>query len=307
MKTLSLHDVAVRFGAVRALEGLSLSAEAGSVLMLAGPNGAGKSTLIRVLLGLVAPQRGVIAIDGAPARVDRAMRARIGYLPESVAFGDSLSGREVVSFFASARGVPRARVSAVLERVGLTDASRRAVRGYSRGMRQRLGLAVALVASPEILVLDEPTGGLDQDALVLLWSVLDEWRAAGRIVLLASHEIALLERRVDRLALLASGRLVAEDTPAALRRSARLPLRVHFELDEAHRDEGERLRAAVRALSPESGAREEDGRSVSVAIEPGGLLALLDLRASHPRAVRDVRVEEPPFDEVYRRLLQEAA
>src|SRR5690606_31237042 len=137
--------------------------------------------------------------------------------------------REVVAFFASARGAPRARVAAVLERVGLEGASRRAVRGYSRGMRQRLGLAVALVASPDILVLDEPTGGLDQDALVLLWSVLDEWRAAGRIVLLASHEIALLERRVDRLALLASGRLVAEGTPAALRRSARLPLRVHFE------------------------------------------------------------------------------
>lgn len=305
MNTLSLDDVAVRFGRVRALDGLTLRAEAGSVVMLAGPNGAGKSTLIRVLLGLVSPDRGTIAIDGARTHVDRALRERIGYLPESVAFAESLTGREVIAFFASARGVARSAIDAVLERVGIAYAARRAVRGYSRGMRQRLGLAVALVATPEILVLDEPTGGLDQDGLTLLWSVLDEWRAARRIVLLASHEIALLEHRVDRLALLSGGKLVAEGTPAALRKAARLPLRVHLELEHDEPGRADALLTSIRELG--RGEIELGPEALSVDVDPGSLLPLLDLRARHPGAVRDVRVQEPPFDEVYRRLLQEAA
>lgn len=303
MDTLSFVDVSVHFGRLRALDALTLHARRGEVSMLAGPNGAGKSTLIRVLLGLVSPDRGTMRLDGATVRADRALRERIGYLPESVAFAESLTGREVVAFFARARGVPQARALEELERVGLGAASRRAVRGYSRGMRQRLGLAVALVATPEILVLDEPTGGLDQDALALLWSVLDEWRAAGRIVLLASHEIALLEHRVDRLALLSGGRLVAEGTPAALRRSACLPLKVHLELagGEGHGD----LLVSVRELAARDVTVGASGLSVDV--DHGKLLPLLDLRARHPGTVLDLRVQEPPFDEVYRRLLQVAA
>jgi len=303
MKTLGFHDVAVHFGRVHALDGLTLEAGAGTVVMLAGPNGAGKSTLIRVLLGLVSPDRGELRADGAKVRADRALRERIGYLPESVAFAESLTGREVVAFFAAARGVPKKRIDEVLERVGLTPAARRAVRGYSRGMRQRLGLAVALVSSPEVLVLDEPTGGLDQDGLSLLWSVLDEWRAAGRLVLLASHEIALLEHRVDRLALLSRGKLVAEGTPAALRKAADLPLRVHLDLAEPPEGGHEALVDSIRGCASEVVVDES---RVEVEVVPGSLLPLLDLRGRFPGAVRDLRVQEPPFDEVYRRLLEAA-
>ena len=104
MQRLTLEDVAVRFGRIDALAGTSLELRAGEVFLLAGPNGAGKSTLIRVLLGLVTPTRGTLRVDGAPVRADRAFRARLGYLPESVAFSESSTGREVVSFFAAARG-----------------------------------------------------------------------------------------------------------------------------------------------------------------------------------------------------------
>lgn len=306
MQTLAFHDVTVTFGRVEALRRLSLRVDAGRVLLLAGPNGAGKSTLIRVLLGLVVPDRGTLTVDEQPARVDRALRERIGYLPESVAFAESLTGREVVSFFRSARGVAKSRVGEVLERVGLTYAADRQVRGYSRGMRQRLGLAVALVATPDILVLDEPTGGLDQDGLTLVWSILDEWRAAGRIVLMASHEIALLEHRVDRLALLASASLVADGSPAALRRSAGLPLRVHLELDpEQGVTKREALLEAARGLSLH--AEQKEMGCVEAEVEPGGLLALLELRTQFPGAIRDLRVQEPPFDEVYRKLLTTVA
>lgn len=303
MQRLTLEDVAVRFGRIEALRGTSLELRAGEVFLLAGPNGAGKSTLIRVLLGLVAPTRGTLRVDGAPVRADRAFRARLGYLPESVAFSESSTGREVVSFFAAARGAPEKRIDEVLERVGLADARSRLVRGYSRGMRQRLGLAVALVAPCELLVLDEPTGGLDQDALTLLWSVLDEHRAAGCVVLLASHEIALLESRVDRLGLLARGQLVALGDPTSLRERAALPVRVKVApRADADRDALVQALERVGTIAPVRGAR-----ALELDVKPSRLLELLDLDAAHRACIADLQIVPPPFDEVYRRLLSEAA
>ncbi len=306
MKTLELRDVAVHFGRLKALDGLDVALEGGRVTLLAGPNGAGKSTLIRVLLGLVRPDRGRIVIDGREVLVDRALKERLGYLPESVAFSEVLTGREVLAFFAAARGVDRARIGVTLSRVGLAAAADRAVRDYSRGMRQRLGLGVAILSSPELLVLDEPSGGLDQDGLSLLWSVLDEWRAAGRVVLLASHEIALLETRVDDVCLLAAGRMVAHGSPAALRKKAELPLRIHVSLDrEEHAAETEAFLATVRETR--SGvATELVGAELEIELGQQELLPLLDLGARHAGALRDLRVKEPPFDEVYRRLLEGA-
>lgn len=306
MQRLELHDVSVRFGRLAALEGLDLTLEHGKVLLLAGPNGAGKSTLIRVLLGLVTPTRGRLVVDGQEARAERSLKERIGYLPESVAFADALTGREVLGFFAQARGVAKPRIAEVLERVGLTHAADRAVRGYSRGMRQRLGLAVSILHTPQLLVLDEPTGGLDQDGLTILWSVLDEWRAAGRIILLASHEIALLETRVDEVCLLSRGRAVARGTPHDLRGRVALPLRVRVGLDQnGHAADARALVARLRDEWKDSPITLS-GAELEVVIARAQLLPLLDLHARHPGAVRDLRVQEPPFDEVYRALLRMA-
>lgn len=298
-----MRDVAVRFGRLDALAGLDLALSAGEVTLLAGPNGAGKSTLIRVLLGLVRPDRGQVVVDGAPVRVDSALKARLGYLPEAVAFSDALTGREVMAFFARARGVAKARIAQTLDRVGLSHAADRVVRDYSRGMRQRLGLGVAILASPEILVLDEPSGGLDQDGLVLLWSVLDEWRAARRVVLLASHEIALLESRVDRVCLLSAGRRVAHGTPAELRKRAALPLRVHLELASEASAERDVLAASIGDLAGALVVRDR-AAELELEIPSTGLIPLLQLGARHGAVLRDLRVKEPPFDEVYRRLLE---
>ncbi len=306
MKTLELRDIAVHFGRLQALDGLDLALEGSRVTLLAGPNGSGKSTLLRVLLGLVRPNRGRIVVDGSEVRVDGALKQRLGYLPESVAFSEALSGREVLSFFARARGVARVRVAATLERVGLSTAADRPVRDYSRGMRQRLGLGVAILSTPELLVLDEPSGGLDQDGLAVLWSILDEWRAAGRIVLMASHEIALLETRVDSVCLLASGRRVADGTPAELRRWAGLPLRIHMRLDQnGHAADAKALLFSMRLARPDAEIVEHDAE-VEIEIAQSELLPLLDIGARHPGALRDLRVQEPPFDEVYRRLIETA-
>ncbi len=238
---LTVEDLHVRFGTVEALKGVSLTVSAGEVTVVVGPNGAGKSTLMSVILGLLKPGQGRLVVHAAavdpeapPARgqvvadtqhaTSTWLRERIGYLPEAASFSANLSGRQVLRFFASARGTPRSAIAPTLDRVGLLEAADRRVGGYSRGMRQRLGLAVAIVHAPQLLILDEPTGGLDQHGLSVLWSILEEWKAAGRTVLLSTHELALIERRADILYVVADGNLRASGTPDQLREQAGLPL-----------------------------------------------------------------------------------
>ena len=240
---LSVEDVAVRFGPVRALGGVGMTLDAGQVTVMAGPNGSGKSTLMSVLLGLIRPDEGQVTAD-ARLVCDRSrlssswFRERVGYLPEAPAFSETLSGRQIMRFFASARGLPRARIEAVVERVGLAHAASRAVRGYSRGMRQRLALGCAILHTPEVLILDEPTGGLDQQGLAVLWEVLEEWRAAGRIVLMSSHELALVERRADRVVVMVDGKVIAAGTPYELRSQSGLKpeVRIGPGLDEIYEE-----------------------------------------------------------------------
>ena len=302
MKTLDLQRVSVRFGKVEALRDVTLEVKAGETMILVGPNGAGKSTLVKVILGLVRPAAGVLVVDGKRRRVDNAFKCHLGYLPEAVAFAESSTGRQVLSFFARARGVEKGRVDEVLSFVGLSSASRRAVRGCSRGMRQRLGLGVAILAKPELLILDEPTGGLDQEGLSVLWSVLAEWRKAGRMVLMATHDLALVERRVDRMCLLDAGSVVAVDTPAKLRERAELPVRVVFSLAE---DTNGVTPFVERVQGWNGGSRAAlDGDQLLVDVPPAGLLDLLELRQQYAGAIAGVRVIEPGLDAVYERLLE---
>jgi Cu-processing system ATP-binding protein len=300
---LSVEGISVRFGPVLALSGIDLEFPKGEVDVLAGPNGAGKSTLMAVMLGLVEPDTGRLLVDGedlvrAGARAHRRFRERLGYLPEAVAFAENLNGREVMRFFARARGVGRARVDEVLEQVGLKDAARRAVRGYSRGMRQRLGLGVAILHEPELLILDEPTGGLDQQGLTLLWQVLDEWRTSGRRVLLSTHDLALIERRADRVHVLSSGRLKASGTPDALRRLAGLAIRVRVAMEDMTHAE-----SLAGALSQDLSVPVDLGDGeIGLSIPSDSVFSVI--RAMDARGVAGVRVEEPGLDAVYERLLE---
>ncbi|MFU8803049.1 MAG: ABC transporter ATP-binding protein [Bradymonadaceae bacterium] len=302
MKSITLSNVSVRFGQVQALDDVSVQVRAGEVVMLAGPNGAGKSTLIQVLLGLVRQNAGKLSVDGQTRTVDNVFKSKLGYLPEAVAFSDNLTGRQVLRFFASARGVSYRRVDAILEQVGLTAAARRPIQGYSRGMRQRLGLGLSILSEPELLILDEPTGGLDQQGLNLLWEILEEWKNAGRMVLLSSHDLALLERRIDRVCLLCEGRVRAMNTPTALREAVALPVRVTFKLS----DDSD----AVRALKDhfagllDAAPIFENDSSITLQVAPARLLEVLELPARHRAAISAVRVEEPGLDTIYDYLLK---
>ena len=294
-----MKEVSVRFGSVQALDSVGLQLSQGQATLLAGPNGSGKSTLMGVLLGLVRPNAGSLEIDGRTARSGRSLKERIGYLPEAAAFAPNLSGRQVLQFFARARGVGRSRLEEVLETVRLTEAASRAVRGYSRGMLQRLGIAVAVLAEPELLILDEPTGGLDQAGLSVLWAILDEWHERNRMVLMASHDLVLMERRVDQVVMLSGGLVVASGSPVDLRRRAMLPIRVHFDMAPTSRNSeliGEIGRISRVSTTSDTGLVTE--------VEPDGLLALLALQPRFNGAVTGIRIEEPGFDAIYQSTLE---
>ena len=200
------------FGARTAVRDLSLEVPRGEIFGFLGPNGAGKSTSIKMLLGLVHPTAGEATVLGAPVG-DVAARRRIGFLPEDFRFYDWLTATELVEFHGRLAGMSRdalrARVPAVIERVGLAEHRDRPLRGFSKGMHQRLGLAQALVHEPELVFLDEPTSGLDPMGRRLVRDIIREERTRGATVFLNSHLLSEIEVTCDRVAFIRDGEIVA--------------------------------------------------------------------------------------------------
>lgn len=208
-----------RFGTVTAVDGLDLTVPDGSVYGLLGPNGAGKSTTIDALVGLVWPTEGTIRVLGMEVRASAVdARRQTGILPDGFTPYERLTGREHLELAGRANGV-YVHTDDVLTRVGLADAADRTAGGYSQGMRQRLGLAMALVGEPDLLVLDEPGAGLDPHGIELLRRIVREERARGATVLLSTHQLAQVEAVCDVVGILDDGRLVAEDDVETLRRT----------------------------------------------------------------------------------------
>ena len=207
---VEFHDISRRYGALRAVDGVSVSILPGEVFALLGPNRAGKTTLVKMLLSLTRPTSGSVSRLGKPAS-DRSTLARIGYMHENHAFPRYLSARELLGYYGAMSLVPFEplclRVEELLAKVGLLDRAGDPVRTYSKGMVQRLGLAQALVNDPELLVLDEPTEGLDLEGRRLLRSVVADLKARGRTVLMVSHVLPEVEALCDRAAVVVRGKL----------------------------------------------------------------------------------------------------
>ena len=214
------------YGALHAVDGIDLRIERGEILGLIGHNGAGKSTLFKMILGLTPTTSGEIRVGGTSVsgRDFRTARRHLGYLPENVVLYDNLSGLETLRFFARLKAAPLAQCAALLDQVGLAHAGNRPVREYSKGMRQRLGFAQALLGNPQVLLLDEPTNGLDPQAIRDFYATLRGLQAQGVTIVITSHILAELQERVDRLAILASGRLQALGSVQALRERTHMPL-----------------------------------------------------------------------------------
>jgi len=213
-----------RFEKLVAVSGLELHVREGETLALIGPNGSGKTTTLKAALGLVRPSGGRVRVAGADVVTEgRAARACLGYLPQRLSFPEGCTAGEVMHLYARLRGADPAETEVLLERVGLLDAADRAADGFSGGMRQRLGLAIALLGRPRALVLDEPTAALDPSGSLLVRDLVESIRAEGTTVLLSSHDLAEVEALADRVAVFIAGRLAALGTPAELASALELP------------------------------------------------------------------------------------
>ncbi len=289
-----LSGVDKRFDGVQVLHALSLSIGAGELFGLIGHNGAGKSTLFKLMLGLLPASAGTIRVAGVDtaAPAFRQVRRRIGYLPENFVTYDNLSGLEVLQLFADLKGVARKACGAALEQVGLGQAGTRRVHTYSKGMRQRLGFAQALLGEPALLFLDEPTNGLDPEGIADFYAILQGLRARGTTIVITSHILAEIEERVDRLLILRNGRVGALGTLAQLRAQMALPLKIvaTMRADAARAD-------ALGALAGLDGvAITLHGEQVTIGCQRARKMTVLAALAS---LAQDLAVLEPSLEQLF--------
>lgn len=288
MSLLTLSQVTKRYDATIALSGVSLDVAKGERVALLGHNGAGKSTLIKIVLGLVVHDSGDVSVVKAPPG-SRAARAATSYLPENVAFHPSLTGLEQIRYYLRLRDQSPSGADALLERVGLGEAATRRIGTYSKGMRQRVGLAQALIGHPQLMVLDEPTSGLDPVSRREFYAILDELAGKGTAILLSSHALTEVEARTDRIAILSRGELVANDTLAGLRRRAALPIQLQIAARPDAADE------VARHLS---GARL-NGARVDVTCQHIDKLNRLAAIANLGDMIEDLEIVPPSLEELY--------
>ncbi|MGL1957017.1 MAG: ABC transporter ATP-binding protein [Colwellia sp.] len=230
MKTplVSLVDAGKSYNTLDALQSVSMTLNEGEVLGLFGHNGAGKTTMMKLILGVISPSSGNIEVMGMAPDSKEAWhsRSKVGYLPENVSFYEQLTGLEVLTYFAKLKGFSKAQAIDLLEQVGITYAMKRQVKTYSKGMRQRLGLAQAFIGEPKLLLLDEPTVGLDPIATGDFYKTVDQLKSNGSSIILCSHVLPGVEQHIDRAMILSSGKLLAMGTLTELRQQAALPIMV---------------------------------------------------------------------------------
>jgi Cu-processing system ATP-binding protein len=302
--TVYVTGVTKSYGKVPAVTDVTCSLKEGETIALVGHNGAGKTTLIKLMLGLIRPDSGMVRVLGEdPAAGQFAARRRLGYLPENVSFNMALTGRETLSFYARLKRVPLDIVGALLERVGLAGAADRRVGTYSKGMRQRLGLAQALLGRPRVLLLDEPTTGLDPALRRSFYEIVAELRADGATVLLSSHALTELEGKADRVVIVNRGAKIADGTIEELRQIAKLPTRIRVRLADCEA-------GRVDDWIGRTGAwKRINGHVLEIDAQPGEKISLLRSAASTDAPVVDLDVAPPTLDELYAHFLgaQEAA
>jgi ABC-2 type transport system ATP-binding protein len=294
--TIEVNGLRKRFGPTMALDGMSFTVSPGQVTGFVGPNGAGKSTTMRVILGLDGADEGTALIGGRPYRSLRHPLSHVGSLLDAGALQPSRSARNHLLWLAHSQGLSARRVDEVVEKSGLASAIRRKAGGYSLGMRQRLGIAAALLGDPPVLMLDEPFNGMDPEGIVWMRGFLKALAAEGRAVLVSSHLMSELEDAADHLVVVGRGRVIAD---AAVR-----------ELIEAASDDRITVRTSVRAAA--TAALAEAGALVAV-IGPDELtvsgLAAADVVARLTAAAvpfSEVSAHRASLEEAYMELTREA-
>ncbi len=287
---IEVVDLTKRYGKVLAVDHLSFRVEPGTITGFLGPNGAGKSTTLRSVLGLVHPDTGGATVLGRTYReLDRPLH-RVGAVLEASEVHPGRSGRNHLRVLAAASGVPRSRVEEVLALVELTAAAKRRVKGYSLGMRQRLGLATALLGDPEVLVLDEPANGLDPAGVRWLRDLLRSLAAEGRTILVSSHVLAEVAQTVDRVVIIHRGKLIQQASIAEVLAGAQGGTRVRS-------PEASRLRGLLAAQGATVTELEDTTLVADLPPERIGELA-----AANNIVLHELTIERATLEEVFLEL-----
>jgi ABC-2 type transport system ATP-binding protein len=302
--TILTRRLTKQYGETKVVDALDLRTAPGEVFGLLGPNGAGKTTTILMLLGMVEPTAGDIEVLGLdPARNPLAVKSRVGYLPDAVGFYPDLTGRENLRFTAElnrlSRGEADRRIDSLLVDVGLVDSGDRPVGVYSRGMKQRLGIADALIKRPEILILDEPTTAIDPEGVAEILGLISRLaKDEGVTILLSSHLLHQVQAVCDRVAIFVKGRVVAQGAPHELATDSKGPEEVEISVgaDEAAVRAALANQKFLRSLKP-----GRLPRSYLVEVDHGSTNKLVSSLVEAGLPLTSVRRLSEDLDEVYRR------
>ncbi len=300
---IEVRGLTKRYRKKLVLDDVGLSVGTGHCLALLGHNGAGKTTLMKLLLGLTAPSAGEVRLLGRDPRGRSGAEARraVGFLPENVAFEGAMTGAELMNFYADIKGVARAEGLQLLEEVGLAEAARNRVRTFSKGMRQRLGLAQALLGKPRLLFLDEPTNGLDPPLRRHFYEAIAGLTKQGSTALVSSHLLSELEAKADLVAILRAGRLVAFGSLEALRETSQLPVRVRLKVSPE----------TVGAIAEEMGhaftLERVQGGAMDFLCDSADKMAIVRRIAKLNGEIRDVDILPPHLEEIYAHFASEEA
>jgi len=303
---IEVHGLRKSFGTTVALDGVDLMVDAGQVFALLGPNGAGKTTLVRILATLLSPDGGTARLAGHDVvRQAAQVRTDIGLTGQFAAIDDLLSGRENLEMVAELSRLPRAeavrRASVLLERFDLVDAAGRQARTYSGGMRRRLDLAASLIAEPPVVVLDEPTTGLDPAARLGLWGVIEDLARSGTTVLLTTQYLEEADRLAARIAVIDRGRIIAEGTADELKRQLGGVVVELRTVDD--RGLGVAV-AAIEGLAPGEVRVDPENRRATLPAPEGSktLMAVLRHLDQAGATVEDIGLHRPSLDDVFLHL-----
>ncbi len=308
---IEAENVVRHFGAVKAIDGVSIAVRRGEVFGLLGPNGAGKTTLVRMLATLLQPTSGRCSIGGIDVTKDpMAVRALIGLAGQNAAVDDMLTGREnleiVGRLYQLSRAEARRRAAELLERLSLTDAADRQVKTYSGGMRRRIDLGASLVGQPEILILDEPTTGLDPRTRIELWDFIQQLVGGGTTVLLTTQYLEEADELADRLAVLDHGKVIAEGTPDELKEQVGGDVLMAAPANPADLDAVVEVLGRLDGTDPWVDHRRQQA-SVAVTDRIGALLQAGQIFEQRRVPLRDLAVSRPSLDQVFLTLTGHAA
>jgi Cu-processing system ATP-binding protein len=298
---IELRAVNKRYGSAVVVDRIDLQVQRGQCLVLVGHNGAGKTTLLKLMLGLTRSDAGQVRVLGedpaSPTFV--AQRRVLGYLPESVSFYPHLTGLELLRYYARLKGVSVGEANSRLEQVGLHDAASKRLSTYSKGMRQRLGLAQAILGTPQVLFLDEPTTGLDPLLRQEFYRIIGELRATGTTLVISSHALNEVEAQADCIAVIKQGQLLACGSLSELGKQADLPTRMRLTVDvNSAKAVGEQFPAHIQI-------EHINEQTLDLVCAPAEKMALLKHITGLGEAVGDVSITTPGLNEIYLHFMHE--